>query len=33
LAINVNRETGTPIKDLMLQLQGPTPAGAEDKKN
>jgi hypothetical protein len=33
LAINVSRETGAPIKDLMRQLQGPVPAAADSEKN
>jgi hypothetical protein len=32
LAINISRDTGMPIKDLMQQLQGPVPAGAQDEK-
>lgn len=32
LAINIYRDTGTPVKDLVRQLQGPVPAGAENEQ-
>ncbi len=32
LAININRDTGMPIRDLMQKLQGPVPATAQDEK-
>lgn len=32
LAINVSRDTGAPIRDLMRQLQGPVPAAADNEK-
>lgn len=31
LAANIQRDVGAPMKDIMLQLQGPIPAKAEDK--
>lgn len=33
LAINIHRDTGAPVKDIVRQLQGPVPAGAQDEKN
>lgn len=33
LAVNISRDTGMPIKDLVKQLQGPVPAAADDEKN
>lgn len=32
LSVNISRETGSPIKDIMRQLQGPVPAGADEKQ-
>lgn len=32
LAININRDTGMPIRDLMQKLQGPVPATADSEK-
>lgn len=32
LALNVQRDTGVPVKDLIRQLQGPVPVAADDKQ-
>jgi len=32
LSVNISRETGSPIKDIMRQLQGPVPAAADEKQ-
>jgi hypothetical protein len=32
LSVNISRDSGMPVKDIMQRLQGPVPAGAQDEK-